>query len=376
MPLESIGIFDILHSIGGWKLKAIKIFDLLAGGCLARILPRKPPSSVFAQPFKRILVIRPGGIGDAIFVLPFLRVIEKENPGIIIDVLCEQRNAQIFTSQKGICDGIFCYDRLSSFRGIWGRHYDVVVDTEQWHYLSALVCYGMAHDYSIGFASRPLRKKLFSMTVDYDLDAYEIENFKKLFLPVFPGTGRITDIAHSFILDETAQEWARKQVPDPFVTLFLGASIPLRRLSLNQSAEIMQFAFSKNLSVVLLGGHDVIGEAGRITENIADQRVINFVGKASLLQTAALIKRSRFFVGPDSGIMHLARAVGTPVIAIFGPGNLQKWGLKGDRDRVVTLNLPCSPCTRFGYTIPTCRGTYKCMRDIKLGDIDSLNDII
>lgn len=372
MKSVSIGPGDVLKSIGGWRLKTLKLCDLVIGSLLARVVPRKTVSQEVPRGIKRLLVIRPGGIGDAIFLLPFLRLIKTENPGITVDVLCEKRNAQIFESQRESCDDVLCYDRLSSFREVWQRQYDAVVDTEQWHYLSALVCYFMACGYSIGFASRPLRKKLFSMAVDYQLDAHEIENFQNLFLPVFPGVGRIADVAHSFILGEAAREWARRQIPDSSITLFLGASIPLRRLSRQQTFEMIHYVLAKKFSVVLLGGGDVAQEGGAIVREIKDPRVMNFVGKISLLQTAALIRHSRFFIGPDSGIMHLACAVGTPVIALFGSGNLQKWGPKGGRDRVVTLNLECSPCTRFGYTIPTCRRTYKCMRDIKSGSVDSL----
>ncbi|MBI5150466.1 MAG: glycosyltransferase family 9 protein [Candidatus Omnitrophica bacterium] len=370
MRSDPIGIFDILNSIGGWRLKAVKIFDLAIGSCLARILPGKPPGEVLAKSIGRILVIRPGGIGDAIFVLPFLRAIKKENPGMIIDILCEKRNERIFSGQKEVCDGVFCYDRLRSFREIWKRGYDMVVDTEQWHYLSALVSYFINSKINTGFATRPLRAKLFNKAIAYLDDAYETENFKNLFLPLGRAVSRINDIGSSFFVDEEAMKWAQENAPGQYVTLFLGASIPLRRLSLNQSAEIIHFAFSKSLSVVLLGGPDVVREAREIVENVADRRVADFVGKASLMQTAALIKRSGLFIGPDSGIMHLARAVGTPVIAVLGPGNLKKWFPKESKDKMITLNVECSPCTRFGYTVPTCRGGYKCMKDIRLDSPD------
>ena len=89
------------------------------------------------------------------------------------------------------------------------------------------------------------------------------------------------------------------------------------------------------------------------------------------MESAALIKKSKLFVGPDSGLMHLACAVGTPVIGIFGPGNLKKWEPIGKNHSVITENVECSPCTLFGYTIPTCQGSFHCMRNIKLEKIFS-----
>lgn len=376
MTLKAIGIFDIFNSIGGLRLKAVKILDLVAGSFLARIVPGKPSREMFSEAIHKILIIRPGGIGDAIFVLPFLRAIKKDNPDIIIDMLCEKRNAQIFASQKEVCDEIFCYDQWRSFSEIWKRDYDIVVDTEQWHYLSALVSYFINSKMNIGFATRPLRAKLFNKAVPYGADAYEIENFKELFLPLCPAVGQVNDIHGLFLVDEGTMEWAQGKAPGDYMTLFLGASIPLRRLSLAQGKEIMQFALSKNLPVVLLGGPDVRLEADRLMEGLTDSRVSNFVGKASLLQTAALIKKSKLFIGPDSGIMHLACAVGTSVVAIFGPGNLKKWSPHGAQDRIITLNVECSPCTRFGYTVPTCQGSYKCVKYINWSEIDSFVDIM
>lgn len=371
MPAKSIGLSDILNSIGSPKLKAIKILDLAAGGFLSRVVPRRPFKDAPAGAIHKILVIRPGGIGDAIFILPFLKVIRKERPGIVMDILCEKRNSGIFTSQRAVCDGIFCYDQLNSFGKIWRNHYDVIIDTEQWHYLSALVSYFVKGQFNTGFASRPSRARLFNKTVSYENDAYEIENFRNLFLPLFQSVSQVKDIRDSFSVDEQAMAWAQEKMPRKFeyITLFLGASIPLRRLSFDQSKEITRVVLNKNQAVALLGGLDVLAEAESLVGSFTDSRVRSWVGKASLAQTAALIKNSSLFIGPDSGIMHLAGAVGTPVIAVFGPGNLKKWSPHGHKDKIITLDVECSPCTRFGYTVPTCQGIYKCMRNIKLGPV-------
>lgn len=373
MKSRPIRIWDIFNSTGGWKLKAIKFGDLLLGSCLARAVRGRSHSCPRPMPFQRILVIRPGGIGDAIFLLPFLRRIREEQPDLKIDILCEKRNVQIFSSQNGICDEIFCYDQAGSFRSFLRKSYDVIIDTEQWHFLSALVSYFMPCLYTIGFGSRSLREKLFNLAVVYDNDVYEIENFKKLFLPLFPSVQAVNGISNSFLIEEKTLAWAKQQPTGAALSIFIGASIPLRRLTRTQSLGIIRHGLSRNLSVLILGGKDVSAEG---TAEFAGPGVVNFTGTTSLLQTAALIKRSNFFIGPDSGIMHLACAVGTPVIAIFGPGNLKKWGPKGEKDKVFTLNVECSPCTRFGYTVPTCHGSYRCVRDIKLDDIDSLIDIV
>lgn len=73
---------------------------------------------------------------------------------------------------------------------------------------------------------------------------------------------------------------------------------------------------------------------------------VDLAGKTSLRGMAALLERATLFVGNDSGPMHLAAAVGTPVVAVFGPGAPQKTLPWAPPERVRTLyaGLPCSPC--------------------------------
>lgn len=371
MPSNSVSFSDIIFSLGSWRIKVIKLLDFTLGGCLAAVLRGKRSASEPPSQPRSMLVIRPGGIGDAVFLLPLLKKIQETRPGLVVDILCEKRNVQVFRSQMHLCRTVFCYDIPTDLRGLRraGR-YDIIVDTEQWHYLSAATAYFLRGQYTTGFATRPLREKFFDRPIAYKANAYELENFKALFAFLLGDCQDFQDIRLSYSVRPSLLSWAEEKVSsDKTAALFIGASITPRRLTKGQCVESIRSLFSKGYSVVLLGGGDVVGAGREVEEEIKDPRLLNFVGQASLEETAALIQRARVFIGPDSGIMHLACAVGTPVIAIFGPGNLPKWGPKGERDRVVTLNVACSPCTRFGYTVPTCHGTYKCMREIQSGDI-------
>jgi ADP-heptose:LPS heptosyltransferase len=269
--------------------------------------------------------------------------------------------------------------------------YDVVIDTEQWHYLSALTAYLARSSYKIGFATRPQRAKLFHKAVKYDVDGYELDNFWRLFV-ILSETKDLNDreskeshqlkVEGSFSINAHAQAWAKEQIPDNFVAVFLGASIVLRRLNEGQIMTIVNYYLRKNCTIVLLGGKDVKSFAQGITTKIVNSlplcgegkgegnKIFNYAGQLSLMQSAALIQRSSLFIGPDSGFLHLACAINTPVIGIFGPGNLVKWAPKGEKHRVITENAACSPCTRFGYTLPTCNGSYHCMKNIKIRQFD------
>ena len=86
-----------------------------------------------------------------------------------------------------------------------------------------------------------------------------------------------------------------------------------------------------------------------------------------------MLKSSQMFVGTDSGLLHMAVAVGTPAVAIFGPSNHKKWWPKEAEDMLITENVPCSPCAQLSYSMPTCNGRYFCLQGL---DTDKINTAI
>ena len=77
-------------------------------------------------------------------------------------------------------------------------------------------------------------------------------------------------------------------------------------------------------------------------------RPINLVGRLSLKELGALIARARLFFGMDSAPMHLAAAVNTPAVALFGPSGVFNWGPWGPGHLVIKKDWDCLPCGRDG----------------------------
>ncbi len=359
--MSSISLSDIIRSEGTWSLKFFKLADYFLGTLLCSLVPAQRTLESAPGPVTQILIIRPGGIGDAVFLLPILKILRSQ--GMAIDILCEKRNAGVFAAQGYPA---YLYNEIGQFDFVLKKSYDAVIDTEQWHYLSALVAYFVKARYKIGFSTRPLRSKLFNKRVVYNENGYELENFIGLFNDFLPAINRPPDINHCFDVPLSLSQWVEPQLPQKSISLFLGGSIGLRRFSQAQVRFFIEEALSKDYHVALLGGKDVEDTAVKVKEDWPDGRILNFVGQISLLQSAAIIQRTQRFIGPDSGLMHLACAVGTPVTAIFGPGNLNKWKPQGRRHKVIRHQVACAPCTRFGYTVTTCQKTYICVRDIPL----------
>ncbi|MDQ7989912.1 MAG: putative lipopolysaccharide heptosyltransferase III [Candidatus Dactylopiibacterium sp.] len=73
-------------------------------------------------------------------------------------------------------------------------------------------------------------------------------------------------------------------------------------------------------------------------------QVVDLSGRFSLRELAALTSRARLFIGVDSAPMHIAAAVGTPCVALFGPSGDREWGPWGVRNEIVTSSHACRPC--------------------------------
>lgn len=93
-------------------------------------------------------------------------------------------------------------------------------------------------------------------------------------------------------------------------------------------------------------------------QSMMTNKALNLEGKTSLLELAHLYKQAELLITPDSGPMHIAAAVGTPVIALFGASAYWRTGPYGLGHTIIRANLPCSPCF-----LKKC-ATRKCMADI------------
>lgn len=85
-------------------------------------------------------------------------------------------------------------------------------------------------------------------------------------------------------------------------------------------------------------------------------RVLDLVGEAPLVDLAAILERLALLIVGDTGPAHLAAAVGTPVVAIFGPSDPRRYAPRGARSRVVHAALWCRPCNRMRRPPARCRG--------------------
>jgi heptosyltransferase-3 len=102
------------------------------------------------------------------------------------------------------------------------------------------------------------------------------------------------------------------------------------------------------LPVIITGSPDERERAEEIMKVCGNNNLSNLAGKTSIGMFAALLKACALFIGGDSAGIHIAAAVGTPTVGIFGPFSSAVWAPRGERHVTVQKTLPCVPCHQKG----------------------------
>jgi len=118
-----------------------------------------------------------------------------------------------------------------------------------------------------------------------------------------------------------------------------------------------------NAPVLLFGSAGDRAQTDRI-EGQAKGKLINLAGATDLMGAVALIARCNLFISNDSGLMHLAGALGVPLVAIFGSTNPATTSPVGEKSVIVHKNVSCSPCLK-----KTCPTDFRCMKLIEVDDV-------
>jgi ADP-heptose:LPS heptosyltransferase len=335
---------------------------------------RPAPALTGDEAIRRIVVIRPGGLGDMVLLLPTLRSLRRRFPGVVIHIVCEKRNREILRL-AGVADETLVYDANPvAFAGKLAQgRYDVAIDTEQFHYFSALMALFSRAPVRIGFKISPGRNLLYSHLVNYDLEGYEADQFMRLLGPlgIVGGAAVVGCLSAdpNAIPNEILGKLRPFESAGRLVAIHAGSTSRYKLWAPEKVAGLItRLAEDPTLAFVLLGSP---GER-RPTEAVLRQirlegRVFSLAGQLTVAQSAAVIRRCALYAGGDSGLAHVAVALGIPTVVWFGPSDSQKWGVSDRRHRVVRKPLACAPCSIFGYH-KLCR-TIDCMQAIAVEDV-------
>jgi len=341
----------------------MKRIDTLIGKPIANLLT-SPPVPLHIRP-RSILIIRPGGIGDALLLAPAINSLRVHIPDALITVLAESRNAGSFALLPAV-DRLLLYDSPTDLYRLLRSGYDLIIDSEQWHTLTSVVARLVSSPIKIGFATND-RQRLFTHSIAYSQDDYEAQSFLNLLRPI--GIFEVYDHSSIFLsLSDTAvkeSDVLTGCMAGPYITIFPGASIVERRWDVAKYRLLICLLAESGINSVVIGGSADKSCAEAI---ISGTSALNLAGRSSIAGTAALIAGSTLLLSGDSGVLHMGVGLGIPTVSLFGAGIARKWAPQGEMHRVINRNLHCSPCTLFGNT-PPCPNGARCLEVISVEEV-------
>jgi heptosyltransferase-1 len=325
---------------------------------------------------KRILAVNLNYLGDALFTTPALSALRMRFPDAQIDVLAGERAAAMLADDPAISRLLLRpphrgMERATALRRTLSTgDYDTVV-LFQSTLSNALLTFlqgvtqrvGFAQDGCGPFLTHPIKEREVG---EHIVDAYirlaesltGVDVAAKAAAEGLRITVSQSDATFAQDFLQTVQNGTY-----PVVGLVIGATRPQKRWSEEYFARLADLLhFRLGASVLLLGGPDEDKSAARIGE-MCRAPLHSAIGKTTEKQLAAISARLAAIVSGDSGPLHIATAVRTPVVALFGstdPADTGPWQpALGSPVPAVTLydRLGCAPCRKS----PTCGGSYDCL---------------
>ena len=334
---------------------------------------------------ERILIIRLDLIGDVLFSVPAMRNTRQRFPDARLDVLVTPSTAQLLADCPYV-DRVFTLDAhtLTHLPGIlsldqWREAWRVIRTLRDRRYDLCLSLYGVpAATVSLltgavqraGFADEapPGSFTLLATGSRLPQDRHEVH----CALAVAQAVGAAPTPAHMEAWVSAADRaWVEKTLPAAKEMLWVACGHGAR----NGYAKIWPQRHWANLinqlhhagyRAVLVGGPDEAEAAAGIARS-CDKPPLVLTGRTTLGQLAAVLAQSTLMIGSDSGPLHLAVALGTRVVGLYGPTSTVRYGPFGQPDAVRRHPIFCSPCYRPETGQPaTCRfGTVECMEKLE-----------
>jgi lipopolysaccharide heptosyltransferase II len=304
---------------------------------------------------KNILIILHGSIGDVVRALPLANILRHAYPDAKLAWSVEAPSLPLVQSQAAINE-VIVFDRRHWWRSVLpflgtirARRFDLVLDLQR-HLKSGLISFLSRAPLRVGFARKDCKEFnwLFNNShigpVDENLP--KIEHYLK-FMEFLGITSRSVNWDFHLQRDEVKNiDDLLQGVSRPYVALFVGTRWESKNWFPQQIVQCARSVHERyGFEIVLLGDAQDAEIAIDVRE-LAGAHVKNFVGQTSLREALGIIARAAVAIGPDTGLMHIAAAVGTPVISLWGATNPLRTGPYGFDDLVVQGEADCVPCYR------------------------------
>ena len=337
---------------------------------------------------KKILIIRVDRIGDVILSTPVIKAVREANPASHIAFMVQPYCREIVKGNPYLNE-VIVYDKEEAEKGILGnlafilklvRHrFDLAIilhPTNRTHIIAFLagIPERVGYDVKMGclLTKRIPHTKQFGLKheIDYTLDILRYIGIepkdKTLYMP-------IDDVSESKIKDILKINNVAND--EMVIAIHPGASCPSKKWPLEnfvKAANSLASIYKARIAVLSGTREKALGDE---MANSIRPAPINLSGRTTIGDLASILRRSRLLISNDSGPVHIACAVGTPVIAIFGRNDMglspTRWGPAGKDDRVLHKDVGCDVCLAHN-----CKIGFKCLEAITVEEVLAAADSI
>ena len=328
------------------------------------------------------LVVQTSFLGDVVLTTPLISELSRRGP---VDVLTTPEGAAILRNNPGIRDTLV-YDRREADRGLAGFARTMRRIRQHGQYEAAYMAQGsMRSALLIASSGIPRRigfntsegRRLYTELVEYKADKHHAERLWWLSMSACadpPLAGQTKPRLYPSAADDAACDaLLRESLDDPsraFLVLAPGSAWGTKRWPYYPELAVKA---AEQWNIVVVGGSGEREIGHTIIAQIPEGRGANAAGRLEILASAALIGRAAALVTNDSAPQHLASAMGTPTVSIFGP-TVPEFGfgpLAPDSVTAGNESLACRPCDRHGpQRCPL--GHWRCMRELSSSEVSSL----
>ena len=320
----------------------------------------------------RILIIKPSSFGDIILTLPALRQLRLQYPGAYIAWMVNQSLSELLEGNP-LLDEVIPFDRktygkvanlgklLGFMRQLRQKYFDIVLDF-QGLLRSGLISRFSGVAYRVGFShAREGSAHCYNCQIQLpkniphvsDQYIYLVSTFHKIYTgkTLCPIPFPEHETPRWFPIPESTKQKIKNELHSAgwsdnqkLILIHPGARWESKRWMPEKfTALIQSINEHKDYFPVIIGGPEDIPIGQQIIATLS-QSPLNWIAKTNLKELIVLIEMSDVLVSHDSGPMHLAGAIGTPVIAIFGPSDPIYSGPHNPKDIVIRTGVSCSPC--------------------------------
>ncbi len=337
-----------------------------------------PADKSVAQPPRRVLIVLLGAIGDVVRALPLLGRIRRAWPDAHLAWAVEPKSRPVLERHPWL-DELIVYDRrrapwsIPAFIGRLRRgRFDLVIDLQR-HLKSGLIALASGAPDRIGFAAANAKE----WNDRFSTRQIDPQPRMRLKLTQYQAFGDALEIAPAPIefgltlaADESARALAHLEgLARPLVGVILGSSWPSRIYFPEAVAAVIRALAAPAegvpaLTPILIGGPEDAPLGAAVRRELDGLEARDLTGRTSLRDLVAIFGACAVAFGPDCGPMHIAAAVGCPVVSLWGSTAPERSAPWGYAHLAMRGEIPCHPCY-----LRDCPIGRECMRRIAPEDV-------